>query len=140
MVTISNISGPSALGKDSATSTSPRGPRADAALPAETPGPDLTHPNGVPKALNSQQKKELPGEAFSQKDVESVVSQMQDALARATGEQYQVGFRQNEGSRDFVIEIKDQEGKLVKQFPPEKVLNLQRKMDELSGMVIDEVT
>jgi uncharacterized FlaG/YvyC family protein len=69
-----------------------------------------------------------------------MTAQLQDALDRATKDPYDVGFRPKPDSHEFVIEIKDQDGNLVKQFPPEKVLNLQEKMDELSGMVIDEMT
>jgi uncharacterized FlaG/YvyC family protein len=140
MATISKIAGPA----DLLTQTMPR--QADRTSPSEagsTTGierPDIFQPQGVKQALKAQQENKLPGSSFSLEDLSAMVSRMQEALDRAAREQYEVGFRKDSQANSYVIEIKNREGELVKQFPPEKVLNLQRKMDELSGMVIDEMT
>ncbi|MFN2369863.1 MAG: flagellar protein FlaG [Candidatus Krumholzibacteriia bacterium] len=39
-----------------------------------------------------------------------------------------------------MILIKDAQGEVIKQFPPEKILNLNQKMDDLVGIIIDEAT
>lgn len=69
-----------------------------------------------------------------------MVDQMQKAIAGTAAAPHTVAFRQDEETNDFVIEIRDPKGDLIKQFPPEKVLNLRRKLDELTGMVIDQMT
>ncbi len=69
-----------------------------------------------------------------------IVAQMQKSIEGTAAAPHSVAFRQDGDSNDFVIEIRDPHGELIKQFPPEKVLNLRRKLDELTGMVIDQMT
>jgi len=116
------------------------------AQPAESggghsaPRPALAPPKGVREVLKTHQEKEPETERMTRAQVKELVHDLQETLKRATREPHEVGFRQDSRTNTFVIEIKDKEGNLVKQFPPEKVLNLQQKLDELSGMVIDEMT
>lgn len=65
---------------------------------------------------------------------------LQEALARSRPEDWHVGFREDADTGIFVIEIKDDEGRVIKQFPSEKILNLHLKLDDLAGVVVDETT
>ena len=73
-------------------------------------------------------------------DLRNMVTEIQENLNNTSHKPLKVGFRMDERTEGFVIEIRNENGELVKQFPPEKVLNLRSKLDELSGMVIDEMT
>ena len=66
--------------------------------------------------------------------------QVQEALSRVTPRPHEVVFRRDESTNGFVVEVRNPDGSVVRQYPPEKLLNLRRKLDELSGMVIDEMT
>ena len=68
------------------------------------------------------------------------VEQVQEVLDRVAPEPHKVTFRRDDTTNGFVIEVRNPDGSIVRQYPPEKLLNLRRKLDELSGMVIDEMT
>ncbi len=68
-----------------------------------------------------------------------VANKLQDRIDELASAPHKVTIRTDEDSSRFIIEIQDPEGEVVKQFPSEKVLNLHRKLDDLSGMVIDEM-
>ena len=71
---------------------------------------------------------------------EALARRVQEALDKVAPATHRVAFRQDEATHSFVIEIRDLDGAVVRQYPPEKLLNLRRNLDELSGMVIDKVT
>lgn len=71
---------------------------------------------------------------------QALVRQVQEALDKAAPSSHHVSFRRDEATNSFVIEIRDPDGSTVRQYPPEKLLNLRRNLVELSGMVIDKVT
>lgn len=73
-------------------------------------------------------------------EMSQMAAEMQETLNAASQEPLSVAFREDERSSGFVIEIRNEAGDVVRQFPPEKVLNLRGRLDELSGMVIDEMT
>ncbi|MCP4293685.1 MAG: flagellar protein FlaG [bacterium] len=72
-------------------------------------------------------------------EAEQVADKLQARINELSSDPHQVSIHNDEETKQYVIEIKDPEGKTVKQFPPEKVLNLHQKLDDLSGMVIDEM-
>ena len=76
---------------------------------------------------------------LNEDDMRSLVADMDQALAAAGKPPLHVDFRPDERNNGFVIEIRTEGGDLVRQFPPELILNLRRKLDELSGMVVDRV-
>lgn len=69
-----------------------------------------------------------------------VARQVQEALDRVAPAPHEIVFRRDETTNGFVIEVRNPDGSVVRQYPPEKLLNLRRKLDEMSGMVIDEMT
>jgi uncharacterized FlaG/YvyC family protein len=139
MATISKIAGVTETQVTGSQLKIERASRADAGHQQQARVAEAPRPKGVQEVLKAQKDNELQTGSFSEKDLREMARSLQETIARATKEQYEVGFRQDDGTGTQIIEIKDKEGNLVKQFPPEKVLNLQRKMDELSGMVIDEM-
>jgi len=99
-------------------------------------------------AEETTQKKQAPAKdapvkedapVTDQSEISKLVQEVQDKIDEVSPDGHKVGFHQDPRSEAFVIEITDSEGRMVKQFPPEKVLNLRRKLAELSGMVIDEI-
>jgi uncharacterized FlaG/YvyC family protein len=67
-------------------------------------------------------------------------NRVQQALERVDKQPHEVVFRHDEVTNGFVVEIRNPDGSVIRQYPPEKLLNLRRNLDELSGMVIDEMT
>jgi len=116
---------------------------------ARPPAPTgSTPPASVPRTVQSTASSDsrvtdspsAPGLDDDHAAMTQMVAQMQKAIAGTAAAPHTVAFRQDDSSNDFVIEIRDPHGKLIKQFPPEKVLNLRNKLDELTGMVIDQMT
>lgn len=107
-----------ASGKDEPSSARAGNPSGQAAAP----GPPVPAP--------------APDPEESLKYAEAV----QKMLAEAAPEQHKITFRPDETTNGYVIEVRDPDGVVIRQYPPEKLLNLRRKLDELSGMVIDEMT
>lgn len=98
------------------------GLRREADVPARGPAPVAAAPTIDPHAARE------------------LAQQVQEALARVAPAPHEIAFRRDEATNGFVIEIRNPDGSLVRQYPPEKLLNLRRRLDELSGMVIDEMT
>ncbi len=81
-----------------------------------------------------------PTKSVSIDDLHNMVAEIQQTLDNTSPIPLRVGFRLDERADGFVIEIKNENGEVIRQFPPEKALNLRSKLDELSGMVIDEMS
>lgn len=101
-------------------------------VPPSPRGKDpLTHrAEAVQEVIDSQ----------SPERIQAWVEQLQETMNAQSAQPHAVGFRHDPQTREVVIEIRTMEGEVIKQFPPEKVLNLHRKLDELSGIVIDRMT
>ncbi|MBK7671592.1 MAG: flagellar protein FlaG [bacterium] len=89
-------------------------------------------------ATDREQAAGMP--AYDPEAAREYVHQVQEALQKLVPEPHSITFRQDEATHGFVIEVRNPDGSVVRQYPPEKLLNLRRKLDELSGMVIDEMT
>lgn len=76
----------------------------------------------------------------SQERIQAMVEQLKKTMEQYSAKPHAVGFRQDPVSDKVVIEIRNPQGDVIKQFPPEKLLNLHRRLDELSGIVIDRMT
>ena len=76
----------------------------------------------------------------SYEQVKEVADKLQSRIDDLSDNSHKVAIHTDEKTDQFVIEIKTADGQVVKQFPPEKVLNMYERMDDLSGMVIDEMT
>ncbi len=78
-------------------------------------------------------------ESSSTADMEQLAQNLAENLDQI-GLGHKVAIRREEGTGRAIIEVRNQEGKLVNQFPPEKVLNLHRVLADLTGVVINRVT
>ena len=94
-------------------------------------------PEAAPVAEEHQEEAVVPP---TREQVEEFAGTLQEALTSSRPENWSVNIHEDTDSGSFVIEIKDAEGEVIKQFPPEKVLNLRRKLDDLAGVVVDETT
>lgn len=132
MATISNIQGTagSQLTSDLVVDKARHSPP-ESVSPPTPPTPEA--PAESPRAPGS------PSE-LDQEGLQDLAQQLQEAIDRASDLGHRVGFRLDQRIQDFVIEIRDTDGTLLKQYPPEKVLNLRQKLTELSGMVVDATT
>ncbi len=80
-----------------------------------------------------------PGQAAQQRaDLDAALAKLGEALAKVRPEPYKVSIRKDQESGQVVILIKNAEGDVIKQYPPEKILNLHQSMDDLIGMIVDE--
>ena len=139
MVPISTIGSPAEVRVAQAQPSDDRVQRADVEIKQVDRTPEISPPQGVRKVINNNKENDLQRHPVTETEVRELVSALQETVDKAAKDLHRIGFRQDYQTKTYIIEIKDQEGNLVKQFPPEKVLNQQRKLDELSGMVIDEM-
>ena len=98
------------------------------------PQPEMS-PQKTERKVHAHQQ-ELP----DQEKIQTVLEQLRATINEHSAETHEVSFRQDPDSSKVIIEIRNPQGELLKQFPPEKVLNLHEKLDELSGIVIDRMT
>jgi flagellar protein FlaG len=104
---------------------------------------DGTAPLGATGRAAAPTREAAPGagdQALDPKVAEEFARKVQETISRVAPRPHEVIFRLDEASNGFVIEIRNPDGSVVRQYPPEKLLNLRRRLDELSGMVIDEMT
>jgi len=110
---------------------------------APTPAPPQPELSGDPKHVSALPLPDKPTadelSLLSEEALRSLVSEINQALSAADKPPLNVDIRPDERNKGFVIEIRTESGDLVRQFPPELILNLRQKLDELSGMVIDQV-
>lgn len=94
----------------------------------------------IKEILESPQNSDKTIKTMNLKRIEGISAQLQASIDRVSNNQHQVGFHKDPRTNNFIIEIKNVDGSVIKQFPPEKVLNLMQRLDDLSGMVIDTMT
>ncbi len=123
MATTHPIQSPVAAGWAGPAGTA--GPRPDDQAPVRTAAPLPSPPDPVP---------------VSREQMAAALAEVNEALAKVRPEPFRVSFSEEEGSGRMVITIKSAEGEVLKQYPPEKILNLLGKMDDLVGMIVDEAT
>ena len=74
-------------------------------------------------------------------EMEAVVADLRESLARLPGGERDVRLRYDEQDQTFAIEIRDREsGELIQTFPPENLLNQPRRAADLLGTVIDRLS
>ncbi len=96
-------------------------------------------PKGVKQILQDNIRDVSDDDLVSYETTLDVANKLQSRLDELAEDQHKVAIHTDKESKQFIIEIQDPEGKVVKQFPQEKILNLHQKMDDLPGMVIDEM-
>ncbi len=130
MNTIQSTQGVQAVRPGNRTEKAPAGDAA--AQPVARTGADET------RAPEREQAAGVP--ALDPEAAREYVHQVQETLQKLVPEPHSITFRQDEAGNGFVVEVRNPDGSVIRQYPPEKLLNLRRNLDELSGMVIDEMT
>ena len=78
------------------------------------------------------------GTQLSQEKIEERVEEIQKRLD-SMGSSLVFGLYMHEKSESIVIQLTDgKSGELVRQFPPEELLELQAKLDDLVGILFDK--
>ncbi len=86
---------------------------------------------------NVKQEKEKSSEEPSAKMVESAVHKMNDYVEKFSTK---VGFAVNSDNDEVTIIVTDKDtGKVIRQIPAKEILELNRKMEEIAGIIFDEV-
>ena len=124
---------------------------ANTEVPGANQAPANIKPGGVP-SLSEVQKvqaaKEVEKRAEELKNIETVndtrltradVEEMVEALEELTQTlQTKLNFSINEGTNDIVVKVLDKDtDEVIKQFPPEELLELQEKMQDLTGFLFN---
>jgi flagellar protein FlaG len=75
---------------------------------------------------------------LSQKDLEDAVKEIQQRFA-SMGSNFTFGLYQDSETKSIVVQLRDKKtNEIVKQFPPEEVLKLREKLQDLIGLLFDE--
>ena len=99
-----------------------------------------TGPSPVGSDANLSPSKPEPktGQQYLDPDqMRDFVAKVGEAIRKASVEPHTVGYAPDPDSEGYLVEIKRADGTLITRFSPEKVLNLNGFLDDLSGMVID---
>ncbi len=115
------------------------------ARPVNTPANRKSDAAGATAAAETKPQPHLeppraPQPAAVRQELDEALERLGSALSKVRPEPYTVGFETDEASGRTIIQIKNRNGEVIKQFPPEKLLNLHRRMDDLVGMIVDEAT
>ena len=97
-------------------------------------------PRGVDETPAGQEFIREQSDSLNPENLREMIERIQETISENSPQPHAVGFREDPETRDMIIEIRTPEGEVIKTFPPEKVLNLHRRLDDLSGMVIDRMT
>ncbi|MFZ6028198.1 MAG: flagellar protein FlaG [Chloroflexota bacterium] len=76
---------------------------------------------------------------LSQKELEDAVEEIQQRF-QSMGSSFKFGLYRHDGDAgNIVAQLRDKKtGEVVKQFPPEEVLKLREKLQDLIGLLFDE--
>ncbi len=139
MTSISSISGiPDAPLKDSVEQTTDIIPETSKQISLREERQIVPPPSREPAKASSSEKP-TPALTTTYEETVEVAEKLQNRINEVASAPHKVSIQQDESTEQFVIQIQDPNGEVVKQFPSEKVLNLHQKLDDLSGMVIDEM-
>lgn len=72
-------------------------------------------------------------------DMDALATELAQNL-ETLGQGHTVAFREDEDTGAPIVEIRDRNGEVLNQFPPEIILNLRKVLADLSGVVINRMT
>ncbi len=111
--------------------------------PRQVPG-DGKHEHVTKETVKSSSTSSQPTitkETLDHQEVQQLADEMAEAIAVAGFEPRDVNLRYEVDANVFVIEVKEPEtGELIMQFPPEELISMRERMDELIGMFIDRMS
>ncbi|MFB5266724.1 flagellar protein FlaG [Paenibacillus enshidis] len=77
--------------------------------------------------------------SYVPQDQEKVIADLQKAIRAIQGPQKQFEISMHEQTHTVMIKVIDKEtGDLIREVPPEKILDLAARMMEITGLIIDE--
>ncbi len=94
--------------------------------------------SGVPKAESERLNlsKELKPSEISREDVEGMVEALKELTETL---QTKLNFSVDAGTNSIVVKVIDKDtDKVIKQIPPESMLELQEKMQDLTGFLLSD--
>ena len=106
---------------------------------AATPAAATSRP-ARPEPAPELPQRDPDAAAKQRADLDAALAKLGDALAKVRPQPYKVAIHEDQESGQLVILIKNAKGDVIKQYPPEKILNLHQSMDDLIGMIVDETT
>lgn len=103
-----------------------------------TPTPVQEKTAGIqkPESNRLDLSTELPPSKISREDVEGMVEALKDLTETL---QTKLNFSVDEGTNDIVVKIIDKEtDEVIRQIPPEELLKLHEKMQDLTGFLLSD--
>mgnify|MGYP000294844943 CR=1 FL=1 len=100
--------------------------------------------NEVAKAVDAPKKKEQPipvvkDEANSAAREEARRQQMEEILEHTAGADRYLRFEKHEKTGQWMVRVCDSEtDEVIKEIPPEKILDMVSRFCELAGLLVDE--
>jgi uncharacterized FlaG/YvyC family protein len=107
-----------------------------AAAPVEPGAATQYAPRAAPAPEPSK-----PAPKFDLEAAQRATADLQQTIDDYAKEPRDVAMRYDDKHDVFVIEIREREsGEMILEFPPEKILNVRDRLDELIGAMIDRKT
>ncbi|WP_127541031.1 flagellar protein FlaG [Paenibacillus illinoisensis] len=94
---------------------------------------------GSSSDLKENQKIRTPTTGNAPMDQEKIIADLQKAIRAIQGPQKAFEISMHEQTHTIMIKVLDKEsGDLIREVPPEKILDLAARMMEITGLIIDE--
>ena len=112
------------------------GNSAGSAVSPAVPAP-ATHPFNAGSPVLEDKAQAATNDRRAEKQEEALKEQAARISKQISGEAQRVEVARDERSGRFVMRVVDSDsGQLLRQFPPESVLKVNERLDELSGMLL----
>lgn len=73
---------------------------------------------------------------ISPEEMSGTLAQIQKVVEAATGRA--LSFEVDEDRKDIIVTVKDSEGEIIRQIPPEEVMALRKRLEDLVGVFMDD--
>ncbi len=109
--------------------------------PVPPPTGDIAHTQAQDRAPEDSNptRPTTAGATASSGELQDLAAELETKLD-LLGQGHTVALRWDEERNGPIVQVLNKDGEVLNQFPPEKILNLRRVLDELSGMVINRTT
>ncbi len=90
------------------------------------------------KRSSAPKEKTILKETLDRNEVQALADELAQAIHIRGAEPRDVSLRYDNGNDVYVIEVKEpKSGELIIQFPPDEILTMRARLEELVGMLID---
>jgi len=106
---------------------------------SETTAPALTNQDKeVEHSQKTLQKQTRPTDEIK-KEAEEIKKGIEELNGQLATMNRSIQFSVDQGTHDIVVRVVDkQSGEVIKELPPESILRLRERMEELSGLMVEE--